>query len=71
MENKKRQVVRHNHVFLQTDTIGTEKSASEMKEILLHFVWFCGNLISTQRRGVIFINEKKMKSLHMYSKLKL
>ena len=34
MENKKRQVVRHNHVFLQTDTIGTEKSASEMKEIL-------------------------------------
>lgn len=56
MENKKRQVVRHNNVFLQTDTIGTEKSASEMKEILLHFVGFCGNLISTQRRGVIFIN---------------
>jgi hypothetical protein len=61
MENKKRQVVRHNHVFLQTDTIGTEKSASEMKEILLHFVWFCGNLISTQRWSDFHKLKAKMK----------
>lgn len=70
MENKKDKLYGKTMYFYK-HTIGTEKSVSEMKEILLHLVWFCGNLLSTERRGVIFINEKKMKSLHMYSKLKL